>query len=127
MSVDGGPLTIAGEVFADGIGVHAPAELVYAVKPEYRRFVATVGLDDEVKGSQATVVFSVVAELAKGKRKVLATSPKLRAERKDPTWRFDVQLPPGCEKLHLLVEDQDPTRSNRGHADWTDAGFITKP
>jgi NPCBM/NEW2 domain/Melibiase len=127
MSVDGGPLTIAGDVFADGIGVHAPAELVYVVKPEYRRFVATVGLDDEVKGSQAAVVFSVVAELAKGKRKVLATSPKLRSERKDPTWRFDLPLPPGCEKLHLVVEDQDPTQSNRGHADWADAGFITAP
>ena len=54
---DGGPLTIAGTVYAKGLGVHARSELTYTI-PASCRFRAQVGVDDKV-GNAGSVVFQV--------------------------------------------------------------------
>ena len=46
-SGDGNVLSNRDYKAAKGIGVQAPARLVFQLKPEYRRFVALVGVDDE--------------------------------------------------------------------------------
>ena len=125
MSNNGGPIQIAGEARSSGIGVCAPSTLVYDVKPEWRRFVAVAGIDDEAKDLNACVVFRVVAILADGKKKKeLAVSPKIRSGTASPFWRFDLSLPEGITALQLIAEDGEGVNPGN-HADWADAGFLT--
>jgi hypothetical protein len=122
-SADGKPLTLGGTVYSSGVGVHAESVLVYEVKPDYRRFVAVVGIDDEKKDSVASVLFRVIAEIG-GQKKELAASPTLRARRPPAKWHFDVAIPDQCTRLRLVVEDAGDG-INSDHADWADAGFVT--
>ena len=122
-SMDGHPLSVGGAVYANGIGVHAESLLVYEVKPEYRRFVAVAGIDDEVTGSPASVQFKVIAEVGDDKVQI-ASSPRLRAKQPLTKWHFDVAIPERCTRLRLVVEDAGDGISN-DHADWVDAGFVT--
>lgn len=46
-NVLGGPLTVAGEPFERGIGVHSRSTLIYELKGEFREFVTQFGLDDD--------------------------------------------------------------------------------
>ena len=46
LSVGGNPLAIDGWQFEHGIGTHAPSELVYDLRTEYKRLVAVIGVDD---------------------------------------------------------------------------------
>ena len=44
----GGPLRLKGQTFTRGVGEHAVADLTYPLQPGYKRFVALVGLDNQV-------------------------------------------------------------------------------
>jgi hypothetical protein len=123
-SAAGSPLTLGKEVFADGIGVHAPAEVVYDRKPEWKRFVAVVGIDEAIrKNDRSSLVCEVVAESG-GRSTVLGRSPILRFGRLE-RWHFDVALPDDCERIHLVVTDGGDD-NNSDHADWVRAGFQTE-
>jgi len=62
---DGHPITLNGQVYSTGLGVHANSEIhIQATNlqtPACTRFQADVGLDDEV-GSNGSVVFQVFAD-----------------------------------------------------------------
>jgi hypothetical protein len=119
-SVAGAPLKVNGKKYDKGVGVHAVSELVYAAKPEYKRFVAVVGLDDEVRNDERpSVVFQVYAD-----KKLLAESPKL-TWRGVGFWHFDVDLPPKARNVRLVVTDAGNGIA-ADHADWVDAGFVTQ-
>ncbi len=121
-SVAGGPLRIGEQTYPDGIGVHAVSELVYDCQPEYQRFVAVAGLDEEIRSNdRSSVVFKVVAETPSG-AKTLAASPILKFGQIE-FWHFDVPLPADCRRLHLWVDDAGDG-INSDHADWAAAGFI---
>lgn len=60
-SVTGGPITIAGEQFPKGIGVHSRTVLTYDLNKKYRLFAATIGIDD-AGGDRGDVVFRVLAD-----------------------------------------------------------------
>ncbi len=121
------PITIGKEVFKKGIGVHAHSLLVYGVKPEYKRFVAVVGLDDEeVFQGAGSVAFEVYADRKEmgETATLLAKSPILAFDR-IRRWHFDVAIPAGTKELRLVVTDAgDGIRCD--HADWADAGFVTE-
>lgn len=42
------PLKMRRVQYAKGLGVHAPAQLMYEIKPEYDRFVALAGIDETI-------------------------------------------------------------------------------
>jgi len=118
----GGPLSLSGKTYPDGIGLHARAEVVYACQPDWKRFVATVGLDDTQRSDpRASIVCQVVAEDAVGKRQPLAKSLALRSGKQEEH-RFNVTLPAGCARLHLVVDDAGDGIAC-DHADWVNAGF----
>ena len=118
----GGPLSLSGKTYADGLGLHANAEVVYACQPQWQRFVATVGLDDTQRSDpRASIVCRVIAENAAGEKQTLATSPVLRSG-KQPEHHFNVPLPAGTAKLHLVVDDAGDGIAC-DHADWVNAGF----
>jgi hypothetical protein len=117
------PIKIAGQTFARGLGVHANSLLSYELKPEYRRFVAVAGLDDEEKYQEdGSVVFIVRVVNEDGSRNEAARSPTLTWN-KLQRWHFDVELPRGARSVELEVTDADGS-IRCDHADWAQAGFV---
>ncbi len=120
----GQELRVNRRVYARGLGVHAPCELVYAVQPQYRRFVAQAGVDENLAGMNhgsnlakyPSVVFKVFLD-----GREAAVSPVMRILM--PAWRFDVPIPEGTKRVSLVAMD-----AGDGHyedfADWVDAGFV---
>ena len=102
--------------------------MVHPVKPEYRRFVAVVGIDDAMRDyPQALVTFKLyadsrdgtqAAEAIAGETLLLETEP-LRAGR---IWPIDVAIPDGTKRIRLVVGDGG-NGIDCDHADWAGAGF----
>ncbi|NCO42115.1 MAG: hypothetical protein GW892_25830 [Armatimonadetes bacterium] len=124
-SCQGNPLTLDGTTYARGMGVHAFSELVYALPKGVKRFVAVVGIDDEMKTDvRASVVFRIIGDVKEmGEQPtVLAESPPLSSETLR-TWCFDLALPERLKELRLLVDDAGDGIA-ADHADWAAAGFV---
>jgi hypothetical protein len=111
-SVGGNPLRIAGKTFDTGLGTHAPSEIIYNLNGSFTSLAASVGVDDEVAGLPASVVFQVF-----GDGKKLFDSGVMRA--KDPAKPVEVKLD-GVSQLKLVVTDAGDG-NNSDHADWAGA------
>jgi hypothetical protein len=126
-SNQGTPLRINRTTHEQGMGVHAPCELMYAIEPDYKRFVALAGADENLvtlnNGSNLARYPSVVFKVFIDGREV-AASPVMRIL--SPAWRFDVPIPPGSRTLHLIATDAGDG-SREDFADWVNAGFVTQP
>ena len=122
----GQDLKINRQVYSQGMGVHAPCELQYEIKPGYKRFVALAGADENLvsisNGSNLakfpSVVFKVFID-----GKEAAASPVMRML--CLAWRFDVEIPEGAKMISLVAMDAGDG-SREDFADWANAGFITK-
>lgn len=122
----GAELRVQRQVFQRGMGVHAPCVLGYEVKPEYARFVALAGADENVveisHGSNLakypTVVFKVFID-----GREAAASPVMRVL--GLAWRFDVPIPAGSRRIDLVAMDAGDG-SREDFADWVDAGFVLR-
>jgi hypothetical protein len=120
----GEELRVNRKVYQRGIGVHAPCELVYELKPEYKRFVALAGADENLirisNGSNLarypSIVFRVFVD---GKQ--AAESPVMRVL--SPAWRFDVPIPAQASMISLVAMNAGDG-SQEDFADWADAGFV---
>ena len=113
----GYPRTVAGKPYAKGIGTHAVSELVYAIEPVYKQFVALCGTDDEHEGG--SVVFAVYID-----EKLVAKSDVITKSTKP--WQFRIPIPEGSKQLRLVVGDGGDD-IGADHADWVKAGFkLTK-
>ena len=125
VSCEGNPLRLLGKVYSDGMGVHANSLLIYSVPEQSKRFVATVGLDDEKKTdprSSVTVrVYGDVGEMGESPA-ILAKSPPL-SDRTVRLWHFDIQLESRIKRLHLVTDDADDG-NNSDHVDWVNTGFV---
>jgi hypothetical protein len=114
-SVDGNPLTLAGTPYKRGMGVHADSDLVFRLRPEYKRFTATVGVDDEVKEG-GSIEFSVLVD-----DRTVAKSPVLKPSE---VHKFDLEIPSGAVSIKLLTRSADGATTG-DHGDWADAGFLS--
>ena len=110
---DGGPITLAGVVYARGLGTHAASDLRYTVPAANCTFLASIGLDDEV-GSQGSLTFQVQADST-----TLYTSPTMTGA--SATRALSLVLPAGASLLRLNVPP-GPSK-NHDHGDWADARF----
>jgi hypothetical protein len=122
----GQELRIDRQVHQHGLGVHAPCELAYELKPEYRRFVAIAGADENIisisNGSNLAKYPSIVFKIfIDGKE--AAASPVMRVL--SPAWRFDVEIPPDSHLLNIVAMDAGDG-SREDFADWVNAGFVDK-
>lgn len=113
-SVDGNPLRIGGRTYRKGLGCHSRCELTYDLGRTYTRFLADVGIDDEV-GDKGDVDVQVLVD---GK-------PKF--QRKGLTGR-DAPIPiavdvTGASRLTLLV-DFGGEFDICDHLDWANARLI---
>lgn len=125
-SYDGLPLRVRGKSYEKGIGFVAPSAVRYELKPEYNRFVAKAGIDDNMldnlKGCHlvmhCSVVFRIFIDGA-----MIAESPVMRISQEP--WRFDVKIPEGSRFINLVCMDAG-SRTMLDLGDWVDAGFCTK-
>ncbi|HMO66039.1 MAG TPA: NPCBM/NEW2 domain-containing protein, partial [Verrucomicrobiota bacterium] len=109
-----------------GLGIHAPCALAYELKPEYRRFVALAGADENLiavsHGSNLARYPSVIFKVFLDGREA-AASPVMRVQ--SPAWRFDVELPAGARTISLVAMDAGDG-SREDFANWVNAGFVVE-
>jgi alpha-glucosidase len=110
---DGHPITIAGTVYPEGLGTHAPSEARVWLGGACTRFTAEVGLDDEVT-SPGSVTFELLGDGA-----TLATTPVVRGG--DPALAVTAAVT-GVRELTLRVTDAGDGK-NFDHADWAAAAL----
>ncbi len=113
-NVMGGPLSIAGEQFRYGIGVHSRAVLTYDLGGRYREFATACGVDD-CAGPYADVAASIVVDgqVKWQERHIKAGSPPHRV-------RISVQ---GARTLELKL-DFGANGDLQDRFDWADAALI---
>jgi hypothetical protein len=99
----------------------------YALKPEFRRFVALAGADENLvevsNGSNLAQYPSVVFKVLIDGQEA-AVSPVMRV--KTDAWHFDVPIPAGARRLSLVTMDAG-NGSREDFADWAEAGFMVQP
>ena len=118
-SCTGGPLSINGKTYADGIGLHAVAEAVFEIKPAYERFVAQVGVDDA--GKEGSVKVSVY-----GDDQLLLETGVLKCNQ--PPVNIDLTIPHAMDgrrpaQLRIVVRNA-VEGINDDHTDIVNAGFV---
>lgn len=122
----GQDIKINRKTYAQGMGVHAPCELMCELKPEYKRFVALAGADENLidisNGSNLAKYPSVVFKVFIDGQEA-AASPVMRVL--SLAWRFDVPIPEGSRFISLVAMDAGDG-SREDFADWANAGFVTK-
>jgi NPCBM/NEW2 domain len=119
---DGGPITIGGQQYADGLGVHATSAIKYKLDPSNSctMFKAEVGLDDEIRTQSdfGSVTFEVWVDEVK-----VWESEVLKVTGTGILRKVDVALS-GKSSLELRVTnagDEDAHANWYDHADWADA------
>jgi hypothetical protein len=111
-------LTIAGRTFAKGIGSHAASSLTTWLGGACTRFVADVGVDDDVEVTEGSVTFVVV-----GDGRTLASTPVIRSG--DTANHLDLDVS-GIKRLTLSTTDGGDGK-NSDHADWGTASLACAP
>ena len=125
-SFEGKPLRVAGKTYSHGMGFRAPTSVQYAIKPEYKRFVARAGIDENLLDNNngrsiaihSSVVFKVFID-----GNLAAESPVMRISQEP--WRFDVAIPEGSRRINLVCMDAG-SRNILDYGNWVDAGFCSK-
>lgn len=96
LNCQGNPLSVNGNLFAWGIGVHANSSLTFDLGANWSKFESAIGIDDQA-GKGGSVVFQVL-----GDGKELHKSPVMRGS--TPTQNF-ISVPiKGVKKLTLNVD-----------------------
>lgn len=111
ISGDGKPITIGGQVFAKGLGVHAYSEVTYNLNGEYVAFESYIGVDDETKPycMPASVQFEVYLD-----GDLAFKSDVMRNDDPAQFIRLDVV---GASEMKLVVSDAGDG-PDCDHADW---------
>lgn len=114
-SVVGGPLRLRGVDYPRGLGMHSRSEVTYELNGKYRKFLATVGIDDDANGL-GCVTFEVRVDGKSAYR-----SPPVTGK-DEPITLQPIDLT-GARRLTLLV-DFAAGADILDHADWCDAVLL---
>lgn len=113
-TIQGKPLSIAGKAFDKGVGTHANSVMYIALKKGASKFIAYVGVDDEVGSHKGIIEFRLYGD----DRKLWSSSIMKAGE---PAKKVNVNLE-GVETLILAVNSASDG-INYDHADWSQAKF----
>ncbi|HLL67834.1 MAG TPA: beta-galactosidase [Micromonosporaceae bacterium] len=108
---DGRPITVAGTVYASGLGTNSPSDVSVYLGGNCTRLTAVLGIDDEI-ATGGSVTFSVLAD-----GRTLYTSPILTAV--SEALPLDVDIT-GAQVVSLVVGNGGDT-NGLDHGDWADA------
>ncbi|WP_238805364.1 NPCBM/NEW2 domain-containing protein [Emticicia aquatica] len=111
---DGTTIKLKGVSYAKGIGVHANSEIRYNLNNSFGRFIAELGIDDEVSTAVggATVIFKVY------KDNVISYTSGI-INKNTSTVKININVV-GVNELRLVVDDSGDN-SFADHADWAGA------
>jgi NPCBM/NEW2 domain len=114
-NVRGGPLQLRGTLYPKGLGLHSQSEVSYRLDGRYRRFLATIGIDDDTLG-KGNVVFEVLLDgrTVYKSDNLTGASPALFLDKVDVT---------GTKLLTLRVAF-GAHADIQDHADWCDALLV---
>jgi len=115
LSITGKPLSIAGKVYAQGVGAHAYGYLNIDLNGQADKFLAAVGVDDAANQAQSSVHFKVI-----GDGKLLWSSGVMKAGQPAKP----VELSVRGLKILTLVSGDAGDGSSHDHADWADARLV---
>ena len=110
LSNDGNTISIAGQTFDKGLGVHAYSRIVYRIPNREDTFMAYIGHDDESTCGDG-VIFKVYADTTL----VFVSEPKLYGQ---PPELIRVYLG-RADSVQLVVEEG--SNKSCDHADWAEA------
>ena len=113
-NVLGGPLSVAGEAFDYGVGVHSRSKLGYELKGEFHEFVTFFGLDD-AGGPLADVRVAIVVDDV-----TRYEEPHVRSGKLFGPVRIDVSR---AQRLELLV-DFGENGDLQDRFDWIEPGLV---
>lgn len=111
LSCDSNQLTVAGQVYDNGVGTHAISKMLILLHGKGVRFSASVGVDDE-SGDKASVEFFVL-----GDQQILWRSGIMK--KGDAARKAEVSLS-GFKKMALYVSDAGDY-NYYDHSDWLEA------
>ncbi len=111
---DGNVITLNGVTYTKGLGVHSNSAITFDLNGQYERFIADVGIDDEV-GGLGSVTFEVWLDGSQIYDSGLMTG-------NTATRNVDVGVEGGNE-LRLVVADAGDGL-NYDHADWANAKLL---
>ncbi len=116
-AADGTTLRLNGVAYTKGLGTHAASDLRYTIPTGCTTFVADLGIDDEVTGTQGGVVFQVYRNTT-----LLYTSPQLNSVSATVPISLDV-TGTGAGTLRL-VAGVGNNGTAYDHADWAGARLL---
>jgi alpha-galactosidase len=111
---DGASISIKGNSYAKGLGCQSPAQVVYNLDGQYKRFVSDIGIDEDAGGS-GSVIFQVM-----GDGKKLYDSGIMKNT--SPIQTIDIDIT-GVKELKLVVTDGGDG-TNYDHGDWAGAYIV---
>ena len=114
---DGGTITLNGNTFSKGIGVHADSQVRWQLNGQCTTFSAVIGVDDEV-GANGSVIFQVYVD---GELRFM--SPTLTGS--SFPWDISVNVSGGNELGLFVHYGWDDYAFD--HADWGDARITCTP
>jgi hypothetical protein len=114
----GEPLTVAGQRYLKGIGMHSASRVTYRLDGKYRRFDALVAVDDS-GGERGSVTFGVYV-LQDGQWRPAYASSAVRGG--DPPQPVSVDTSK-AQGITLTVDFAD-RGDEMDHADWLDARLV---
>lgn len=120
----GQPMKVFRQPYERGLGMQAPSRMMFDLDPQWKRFVAVAGCDDNIVdqnlGSRLAMSPSVVFRVFIDS-KLAAESPVMRINERP--WHFDVPIPTGSKSITLTLTDAgNGNREDLGN--WVNAGFI---
>jgi hypothetical protein len=113
-TVAGSTLRVGGQSYDRGLGTQSKTYLIYRIEPGWKRFQATIGLDDQA-GPLGSVVFSVMVD---DKVRLAPTS----ASGGDAEKSVDIDLQGG--RFLVLITDFGERGDVQDLADWVEARVI---
>jgi hypothetical protein len=114
-NINGGPLSIGGKAFTDGIGSHAPSKIAFSLQGKFSRFSCLAGLDATSSRESQGVIYSVLAD-----GREIFKSPKLKADA-DP---FPIEVSVAGVKELILYADNVEFNNTGSNIDWVNLKFI---
>lgn len=118
----GRPITLGGQTYRKGLGMHADWEIEYDLDAEFRDFYAVVGVDLEGEPpSEGLRRLSGVNFLVHGDDQLLYDSGEMRWDTPPKQARVCIL---GVKRLRLTVKGRDWQKWFCGHADWADARVV---
>ena len=96
-NIAGRPLRIAGVTYEQGIGMHSYGYVVLTCDPSWKRFVATAGLDDQVRGQR----LAAIEVEADGVNIYRSEKPFAKLDRH----HINVPIPEGCKQIKIIAAE----------------------